>query len=329
MRAMTSPTETLDAVFEAHDRARRQRINRRNIRIRECDFLALGVGQPHDRAQILAARAALLRIEHHGAREARDVVDLARDGDAVDEVLELDHTGDFGHDRVRMRIPIRDRLSGRHDVGVVDGDRRAVRNLVALALAAELVDHAQFARTRHRDQMALLVPDGLDVVQADRALRLDLDAVGRRRSRGRAADVEGTHRELRARLADRLRRDDADRFADVDAMTAAQVAAVALRADAVARLASDRGAHLTWSTPIFSSSLTSFSSIKTPALTSTSPLEATTTSSETTRPSTRSPKPSTTSPPSTIGVIDRPLVVPQSISVTTRSCATSTSRRVR
>jgi hypothetical protein len=33
---------------------------------------------------------------------------------------------------------------------------------------------------------------------------------------GRATDVEGTHRELRAGLADGLRRDDADRLADVD-----------------------------------------------------------------------------------------------------------------
>ena len=91
--------------------------------------------------------------------------------------------------------------------------------------------------------MALLVAHGLDVVQADRALRLDLDAVGRRRSRGGTADVEGTHGELSSRLADRLRRDDAHGLADVDAMATAQVAAVALRADAVAGLARDRRAH--------------------------------------------------------------------------------------
>jgi hypothetical protein len=48
----------------------------------------------------------------------------------------------------------------------------------------------------------------------------------------RAADVEGTHGQLRARLADRLRGDDADRFADVDRRAAREVAAVALAADA-------------------------------------------------------------------------------------------------
>jgi hypothetical protein len=52
------------------------------------------------------------------------------------------------------------------------------RDLVALALAAEIVDHADFARARHRHQVALLVLDGLDAVEAQRALVADLDAAG-------------------------------------------------------------------------------------------------------------------------------------------------------
>src|SRR5271170_6580173 len=91
--------------------------------------------------------------------------------------------------------------------------------------------------------MPLLVAHGLDVVQTNRALALDLDAVGRRRPGGRAADVEGAHGELGARFADGLRRNDAHRFADIDAMTTSQVAAVALGADAVARLARDGRTH--------------------------------------------------------------------------------------
>src|SRR5262249_19844864 len=61
---------------------------------------------------------------------------------------------------------------------------------------------------------------------------------------GRAADVEGAHRELRARLADRLRRDDADGLAEVDHVATGQVAPVALHAHAAARLAGDHGAGL-------------------------------------------------------------------------------------
>ena len=43
----------------------------------------------------------------------------------------------------------------------------------------------------------------------------------------RAADVEGPHGELGARLADRLRSDDADRLADVDGRAAGKIAPVA------------------------------------------------------------------------------------------------------
>ena len=69
------------------------------------------------------------------------------------------------------------------------------------------------------------------VARLERAL-LDLAA------RRRAADVERAHRELRARLADRLAGDDADRLADVDLVAARQVAPVALGAHAA--LASGR-----------------------------------------------------------------------------------------
>src|SRR5690606_27223545 len=58
----------------------------------------------------------------------------------------------------------------------------------------------------------------------------------------RTTDVEGPHRELRAGLADRLRRDDADGLTDVDAVAAREVAPVAHRTDAATRLAGEHGA---------------------------------------------------------------------------------------
>ena len=69
----------------------------------------------------------------------------------------------------------------------------------------------------------------LRVAEADDAFgaRLEralLDLAARRR----ATDVERAHRELRARLADRLGGDDADRLADVDLVAAGEVAPVAL-----------------------------------------------------------------------------------------------------
>src|SRR5262249_44516497 len=60
----------------------------------------------------------------------------------------------------------------------------------------------------------------------------------------RSTDVERTQRELRARLADRLRGDDADGFAKVDHVHGRQVAAVAHAAETALRLACEDGADL-------------------------------------------------------------------------------------
>ena len=57
-----------------------------------------------------------------------------------------------------------------------------------------------------------------------------------------AADVEGAHGQLRARLADRLGGDDADGHAFLDQVAGGQVHAVAQPADAQRRLAGHRAA---------------------------------------------------------------------------------------
>src|SRR3546814_3892502 len=73
--------------------------------------------------------------------------------------------------------------------------------------------------------------DGLEVVELDRAGGLDRHVADRRRTRGRATDVERTHGQLGARLADRLRGHHAHGLAVVDDVATAQVAAVAVGAD--------------------------------------------------------------------------------------------------
>ena len=61
---------------------------------------------------------------------------------------------------------------------------------------------------------------------------------------GDAAGVEGAKRQLGTRLADRLRGDDADRLADVDALAGREVTAIAHRAHAVFGLAGEHRANL-------------------------------------------------------------------------------------
>jgi len=58
----------------------------------------------------------------------------------------------------------------------------------------------------------------------------------------RATDVERTHGELRARLTDRLRGDNADSLADVDRGAAGKVTTIALGADALFGLTHQRRA---------------------------------------------------------------------------------------
>src|SRR5260370_32257173 len=56
--------------------------------------------------------------------------------------------------------------------------------------------------------------------------------------------MERAHRELGARLADRLSGDDAHRLTDLDDLAGGKVAAIARAADALAGLAHEHGTHL-------------------------------------------------------------------------------------
>src|SRR6202050_2350694 len=68
-------------------------------------------------------------------------------GAAAAEVGDLALARHFRDHGVGMRIPVGHRLARRDDVAVVHRDVGAVGNLVALALAAELVDQTELART--------------------------------------------------------------------------------------------------------------------------------------------------------------------------------------
>src|SRR6185436_806813 len=94
--------------------------------------------------------------------------------------------------------------------------------------------HDHLARTRQHDVITAGVLHELDVLEADRARGLHFDLQDRCRTRRRTTDVERTHGELRARFADRLRRDNTDGLAEVDQVTATEVATVAGTAHAVA-----------------------------------------------------------------------------------------------
>ena len=126
----------------------------------------------------------------------------------------------------------------------MDVQRGTVGDLVTLALAAVVVGDHHLARTRDDDQLALGVGDvAHGGREAGRTVGLGFHRAGNRGTRSRTTDVEGPHGQLGTRLTDGLGGDDADRFTGVDQHAAAQVATVALGAQAIAHVAGQRGAH--------------------------------------------------------------------------------------
>src|SRR5208282_2413246 len=171
---------------------------------------------------------------------------------AFDNVAELHGAIDFGDDRRGVRIPFRDQLSRLHVVAFGLAQLGAVDERVALAftladmavLALNLRGDDDLAVPGHHDQVAVAAGYRVHIVQPDDAFSAWLQRGLLGAPAGGAADVESTHRELGSRFADRLRGDNSDRLAEVDQMSAAEVASVAAHADSSARLAGQHRANL-------------------------------------------------------------------------------------
>ena len=196
-----------------------------------------------DRRLLLLVRA----VDDDLPRQAGDLVHFFVERDVGDEVLVLHRARVLGEDRERVRIPLDEDLARLDRLAVAHLEARAVDDRIALAVAAlRVLDH-QRSGAVHDDQLAGVLAralglDHLQALVADRAGVLGVERRLLRDSRRRAADVERAHRQLRARLADRLRGDDADREAELDQAPGREVAAVALGAAAAAARA---GQHRT------------------------------------------------------------------------------------
>src|SRR5690606_2520870 len=214
----------------------------------------LGAGNAHLFARLIdqldlrthhGLATARLGRDHHQRRQARDLVHLLGNRHAFFDVLEAHTTVVLGHDRAGERIPRSQTLASLDRVAIAHGNGGTVRNLVALTLATVVVEDDDFAGTRDGDTFTLGIRD---VTQADceapRTGRLGLDRAGHGCTRCGTTDVERTHRQLRARRTDRLRRDHTDGFTAVDHGATTQVAAVAVCAQAVTRFAGERRADL-------------------------------------------------------------------------------------
>src|SRR5262249_46167764 len=181
------------------------------------------------------------RVFHDHARLTRHFVHFFVERHAFLQILELNVSSNFGQDRERERIPRGQQLILRHAAAVFDENVSAVNDLVTRRFTAAIVDDDQRTVAVHRDAFALAALDRLQVEILDRAV-LTRFVLGRLFETRRTTDVERTHRQLRARLANRLRRDNPDGFTDFNRTTSREVAPVALDAAAATRFA---GQHRT------------------------------------------------------------------------------------
>ena len=128
---------------------------------------------------------------------------------AFDDVFEADLSRDFGQNGDGVRVPLTEQCAG-HDLLVLgDGQIRAGGHVVFLQFAALGIEEEDLAVSGEHDILPGVVADDLHAGELDHALLLGLDLALFHVAGGGAADVEGPHRQLRARLADALGGDDA------------------------------------------------------------------------------------------------------------------------
>src|SRR5664279_5599790 len=112
--------------------------------------------------------------------------------------------------------------------------------MVVVLLAAGDLDAGARVATDDLDDAVDVADLGLALGDPAFEQLLDSRQTGGDVQTGDAAGVERSHRQLCARLADRLCGDDADGFADADEESGCEVTAVAQPADALASLARQR-----------------------------------------------------------------------------------------
>src|SRR6185312_6159158 len=225
--------DTRDDVAGLHVAARIDRQNRvdRELVARVAaagELQDLPVRLDHDRRTqvLLIARRARAPVDDHALGDAGRFVELLRHRQAVDEILELDLALDLGENRPGVGIPLGDTRTALDHLSVFDAQPRAVLDTVMRTLGAVRIEHGHDHVAHHHDRLAVRVLRDVRRTEDDLAgeVRLDERLLGNLSS---AADVERTHGELGARLADRLRRNDADRLAHVHRRTAGEIAPVA------------------------------------------------------------------------------------------------------
>src|ERR1019366_6421964 len=164
--------------------------------------------------------------------QASDFVHPLYQRHALDQIEIFDLTGTLRDDRQGVRIPFGQLLHTRDGLAFLDQHPGAIRHPETSPFTLLIVDQQDFAIAAHDHRDALAVHDDITVFERNGTVMAGFDAGLLGTALRRAADVEGAHGQLGARLADRLRGDHTHRLTDVDRGAARQIAAVTMAANA-------------------------------------------------------------------------------------------------
>src|SRR5437762_3882857 len=189
-------------------------------------------------------------LDDHPLAPPRELVQLLAHRLLLDDVHEPYHAPDVRHDRIGVGVPGEQHRVARH-LGPVDHHQRGAERHVearvhrelppGLAMGCGLED--QLALVARHDLLLLRrLDENQPVAVLDHAFDLGLAHRLLGDARRGAPDVEGPQGQLRARLADRLRRQDPDRLPQVHHVHGGEVAAVAHATHAALRLAGEHRA---------------------------------------------------------------------------------------
>jgi len=109
----------------------------------QLDIVTLVVDQLYRRTDVLTSGRTLFGVDNLHRGQTCQFVGLGTDSNALIHVDELGSTFRFGDDRVRVWVPLGNCNPSFHGVTVLDGQHRAIGQLVPLTLTTLLIGNGQ------------------------------------------------------------------------------------------------------------------------------------------------------------------------------------------
>ena len=171
-------------------------------------------------------------LQNDQVLHASGFVDFLADRDAHHEIAGIHDTRIFTQNGHVIRIPLGDGLALLGRGAIPNGQHTAQRHGMALQFTTILVVHAKHTVFIQHNVVAVWTRNRIEILVLEYAVVLDENFRLFEGAAGGTTDMEGPHRQLGARFADGLGRNDASGLAQNCRTPVGQVAPVALGANA-------------------------------------------------------------------------------------------------